>query len=482
MFSWTKEAIMHFRGKTEANERAGELRVYDEQIARIRQKLLQAAQAEGSGSVFGASSHQYRMNEPLTLTQLGKLEAEWGVTLPDPFAAFLVGVGDGGAGPYYGIYPSSRISPDLERLAEPSTFRLDRTSQDWMSPPAENDELDDMDDETYDAFWADLLRGTIEFGTMGCDNELLLIVSGEHRGRVVYINMDSPKSFFAYEKNFLDWYERWLDEVIGGFEIHWFGTTPGGGEADLVAAFRQADSGETRGDLLRALLRLPRPSEAVISLAEAALGDPAEKVRHWALTLLAKRAPRLADPLLVKLLRSESPEERRTAVQLIHWYRKEAASEFVEELIRLAPIESDAETFRFIGYVLETAGIEKFPLLLPAFRSPDPEIRKDAVWQAGNSDRKAEYVEEFIEALGDPDPWVQHTAVQATNGLTDLRLLPAYERLLVQHRTDEYYIPGNIRQALAKYEFGTSEEIERGVPTELTRVRRILRALTEERT
>lgn len=473
---------MHFGGKKQPSDRARELRIYDEQIARIRQKVLQAAQAESSGSVFGASSHQYRMNEPLTLKQLGRLEAEWEVTLPDPFAAFLVGVGDGGAGPYYGIYPSSSISPDLDRLAEPSIFRLDRTSQDWMSPPAEDDELDDMDDEAYDAFWADLLRGTIEFGTMGCDNELLLIVSGEHRGRVVYLNMASPKVFFAYEKNFLDWYERWLDEVIGGFEIHWFGTTPGGSEADLIAAFEQSDNGGPRGDLLRALLRLPRPSEAVISLAQAALGDPEEEVRRYALTLLAKRAPKYADPLLLELLRSESPEKRRTAVQLIHWYRKEAAGEFAEELIRLAPIESDAETFRFIGYVLETAGTEKLPLLLPAFRSPDPEIRKNAVWQAGSSDRKAEYVEDFIASLGDPDPWVQHAAVQATNGLTDLRLLPAYERLLAQHRTDEHYIPGNIRQALAKYPFGTSEEIERGVPAELTRVRGILRASTEERT
>ena len=42
------------------------------------------------------------------------------------------------------------------------------------------------------------------------------MIEGEFRGRIVNLDFDLDKPVFAFESNFLDWYERWLDEVISG--------------------------------------------------------------------------------------------------------------------------------------------------------------------------------------------------------------------------------------------------------------------------
>lgn len=475
--------------KNESVQEMPNLSLYDRQIERIRQKLTRAARTPGAEQVFGAGSHGYRVNEPMTLEELDTLQKKWGVLLPEAFAAFLTGIGNGGpgsyggAGPYYGIYGTDSMEPDVERLAQASLFRMSPAAQDWQSQDTEEYAVDEsLDDDAYNEAFADLLKGTLEIGTMGCDNEILLIVSGEHRGRVVYMNMEYQKPFFTHEKNFLDWYERWLDEIIAGFKIHWFGTTPGGSEQELVEQATASGSSENRAQALKALLRFPRLEEPAVRLAEKLLRDPADNVRYWALTLLAAHAPDLADPKLMAGLGSEQAEDRRTAAQLIHWYRKKNARNFAQEIQTLIPRETDEETFRFLGYIAEAAGIEPLPLLLTAFRNPDTEIRKSAIWQAGKSNRKADYVDEFIEVLlHDPEPNVVHTAIQSLGGVTDLRLLPAYEQLLAQHPADEHYIPGNIRHRLKEYGFRTQNHIDRRVPSELTRVRNMLRKLKEER-
>lgn len=467
------------------------LQTFEAQIERIRRKLPRAAKAPGADSVFGASSHGYRLGSPLPLHRLLALEQAWGTELPDDFAAFLVGVGSGGparyggAGPYYGLYDVKRLKPDPDRLVQPSRFKWNSAAQDWQSESESAGEYepdDDLDDDAYEEALADLMRGTLEIGTMGCGSELLLIVCGEHRGRIVYWNGETYTPFFVYESNMLDWYERWLDEVIAGFKIHWFGMTPGGGEAELLTLAQSPGPERQRSEALKALLRFPQLGEPAIVFAKHAVDDEADQVRYWALTLLAAHAPEYADPLLQQHLRSEQTQQRRTAVQLIHWYRAQAARNFAETLQTTVPWETDEETFRFGTYVLESAGVEPLPLLLPAFRSPAADIRKSAIWQAGKSRRKADYAEDFVDILlHDPETYVRLTAIQALDGVPDLRLLPAYEHVLEQHPTDEHDIRGNVRHRLKQYRFHTHKKIERGVPAELTNVRSMLRDLMEER-
>ncbi|AHM68695.1 hypothetical protein PPSQR21_051120 [Paenibacillus polymyxa SQR-21] len=69
------------------------------QLDRIKNKLSQAMRKDADFSVFGASSHQYRVKEKLTAKELEDWQTLNQVTLPEPYALFLMKIGNGGAGP-----------------------------------------------------------------------------------------------------------------------------------------------------------------------------------------------------------------------------------------------------------------------------------------------------------------------------------------------------------------------------------------------
>ncbi|MCQ4085676.1 SMI1/KNR4 family protein [Saccharibacillus sp. JS10] len=425
---------------------------YAKQIERIRQKIPQVIETPGAEHVFGASSHHYQLHAPITMTELNDLEKDWGVKLPEAFAAFITLVGNGGAGPYYGIYNVQQMKPDRTGIGIPSVLKVNLETQDWQS---ENDFAlidEDLDDEAYEEAAANLLSGTVEIGTMGSSYEILLIVSGEHEGRILYWDSEFYRPFFTYENHFLDWYERWLDEIIAGFKIHWFGTTLGGSQQQLTELARLPEKAGIRAQALKALLRFPYLHDTAIQVANHGLQDAAEQVRYWALTLLAAHAPHLADPRLIQGLRSRQTIERRHAAQLICWYRKKDVTLFVEEIQPLIARETDPETFRFLGYILDSAEVDPLPVMLPAFQNSNRQIRNSAIWEAGKSSRKADYVDAFIPILwDDSEPSIQVTALQSLGGVTDPILLPIYEYLLQRYPNDEYSIRTHVGHRLKEF-------------------------------
>src|SRR5262245_46434372 len=51
-----------------------------------------------------AKSHRYVLNPPLTEKEVRAFEAAHGIALPTDYRDFLINVGNGGAGPEYGIF------------------------------------------------------------------------------------------------------------------------------------------------------------------------------------------------------------------------------------------------------------------------------------------------------------------------------------------------------------------------------------------
>lgn len=51
------------------------------------------------------------------------------------------------------------------------------------------------------------------------------MVTGEARGRVVYVNLDEERfPYFVQAANFLDWYESWVDAALAKhLPTWWFG-------------------------------------------------------------------------------------------------------------------------------------------------------------------------------------------------------------------------------------------------------------------
>lgn len=193
----------------------------EERLARIRSKLDSIRRRWFRRSSFGEESHRFVLQPPITDPVLEAFESAHGVRLPEEYREFLLQLGDGGAGPGYGLlsldkaaaFPQADDDPPANYLSRLCPLRPEVSRmRDWLTS------IDCSDDERY--------QGTIVLCDHGCCNYAVLVVSGPARGCVVNISLDDNPPVFARDNDFLAWYERWLDDVLGPRrlgDIAWFG-------------------------------------------------------------------------------------------------------------------------------------------------------------------------------------------------------------------------------------------------------------------
>lgn len=101
----------------------------EEYANKLKGFIRQAAKADKDFQVFGAQKHQYRLNPVVSPAQIKAFEQKYHVQLPEEYVFFLTHVGNGGAGPYYGLY-------SLEQLAVYTEKLQDYTEEDRENCPA----------------------------------------------------------------------------------------------------------------------------------------------------------------------------------------------------------------------------------------------------------------------------------------------------------------------------------------------------------
>src|SRR5260221_8063999 len=74
-------------------------------IARVLDKLERLRDADQELSLYGAHQHRYRLGPPLADGDLRRFERQHRMSLPVEYRAFLLQAGNGGAGPYAGLFP-----------------------------------------------------------------------------------------------------------------------------------------------------------------------------------------------------------------------------------------------------------------------------------------------------------------------------------------------------------------------------------------
>lgn len=201
---------------------------HGEELSTVRERVARLRESEAAAGVFGFHGHRFELRPPVSEWDLEGLEAGWGVWLPDDYRYFLTHVGDGGAGPGYGLFPVGRWG-DSATESEPwdewmvsdlrAPFSL---AQAWnlpteqLIPPDLNDEELERWFQGRDAIYFDpaLINGTIPIAHQGCAYWDRLVVSGPLAGQVWTDARASDEGIGpASPPSFSDWYLRWLDST-----------------------------------------------------------------------------------------------------------------------------------------------------------------------------------------------------------------------------------------------------------------------------
>ncbi len=251
----------------------------DARIARILTKLAEVR--ERRIETFGSKAHRFALAAPLSEAEVRALETSHGIELPEAYRTFLIEAGASGAGPYYGIMPPAGWGDLLFG---------DVAMPDWAARPFGWTAETPRDDATWQQRSAGLdepFQGAIAIADQGCANYAALVITGEERGRVVYVSLEGRVPFFPENTDFLSWYERWLDELSWGHTHVWFGFAMPGNEAALAAAASQAE-GPRRAQALQAMFRLPALAPETAAIVATRVRDDDPVVRAVAIGVAAK--------------------------------------------------------------------------------------------------------------------------------------------------------------------------------------------------
>lgn len=202
--------------------------IFDSNV--LRQKLSALRARDLDLAVFGASSHRYELHPPLSEREVRVFEERHCVVLPDDYRAFIMTLGNGGAGPSYGVFRLGEMDGgegydkwsvgdlaarfphetawNLPRVAfEPPSFASDAQRQAWLIA---------LEEQYLDTAH---VAGAFPICHHGCGPRSWLVVSGAERGHVWHDERDydagiRPHEIDGRRATFVEWYEEWLDTSL----------------------------------------------------------------------------------------------------------------------------------------------------------------------------------------------------------------------------------------------------------------------------
>jgi hypothetical protein len=185
--------------------------------------------------VFGASSHMFELNERLPDLILSKFERKHSISLPDGYRWFLSRIGNGGAGPFHGVFALGEVDDGHDTITwtEGDGFvgclrELFPHTTAWNDLSGRPDEIDSESTEyeaAFDAFEQRYfdprnVNGAIPICHLGCAIRIWLVISGPERGRVWldkrtdYQGLTPLLDADGKGLCFLAWYRAWIEESL----------------------------------------------------------------------------------------------------------------------------------------------------------------------------------------------------------------------------------------------------------------------------
>jgi hypothetical protein len=182
--------------------------------------------------VFGAQYHGFVLHPPLPEPQLTAFESQYRVKLPTDYRRFLSEVGNGGAGPHFGLFglgertdlrnPVHWEENDGEVGVLSKPFPHAGPWNDLTGEPNEDDDHYDQKLKTfYERYFSpQYMNGAVPLAALGDALAHWLVITGPEAGHV-WADYRSdyrgimPLSIGQLERvTFLQWYSAWLEEAL----------------------------------------------------------------------------------------------------------------------------------------------------------------------------------------------------------------------------------------------------------------------------
>ncbi|MEM7333819.1 MAG: SMI1/KNR4 family protein [Chloroflexota bacterium] len=199
----------------------------DQKIQFIKQRLVELTLLDKSFAVFGSNKHKYQLNPCKTERGIKSFEDEYKICLPEGYRQFLLEIGNGGVGPYYGLQPlEDSLFSDLDFKQDDDLLNPTRPflmTESWNmifdGDIAKNFEAFKAFENTYfENRWVD---GLLRICNYGCGVSMNLVVNGDEYGHIWVDDRGNdggiyPDPFFGQSGRtlFLDWYILWLNQSL----------------------------------------------------------------------------------------------------------------------------------------------------------------------------------------------------------------------------------------------------------------------------
>ncbi|TWU07784.1 SMI1/KNR4 family protein [Stieleria varia] len=203
-------------------------------IESIREDLERCRTAKRPLKVFGAEAHGFKLNPVVRKSVVVKFEARHGIKLPEDYRRFITELGNGGAGPYYGVFKFREMDDchSFQRWKENDGFvgTLSKPfphTRAWNDVPPFPEEQDDESlydaemERFYEIYWnTENVNGAIPICHQGCAYRNWLIVTGPEAGHIwedLRTDQEGLKPTQLKRKTrvtFFKWYNDWLQQAV----------------------------------------------------------------------------------------------------------------------------------------------------------------------------------------------------------------------------------------------------------------------------
>lgn len=392
-------------------------------LAQASQRILGKLQQAWKKGLLPQSKNKgkrYGLLPAASEAQVVEFESQHGVLLPQAYRYLITVVGAGGTGPYYGLLPFHDVVShcDISEKERDASGGISAPCPMWPGTP------DCVDSPlSYDCFpWDYLLRGTLTIAYGGCSDIIVLIVTGKYRGRVVHVDLESTgQPCVTLDTDFLAWYERWIDELLRGWNVSDFGRGYPGDEAAILQVLQSPSHGtDCHENALSSLLRVPQLDGALAFAVVNCLNDPRQQNRVLAAQIIHRHTIQTGGDALASRAADPDPGVRAAAIRALVALKHPGW----EDLAKIQLHDSSHDVVFAAVCVLKNNGPIAAEDLIHLFDSANPDNRTTAIFAWANTGLPITSSSWFPKIINDDNLRVLSQLICAARDRREKAILP----------------------------------------------------------